>query len=126
MQKDDSTWLNVALTGFAICVAFVVWHALTTTAVSFGWTERFEAWLPAAVVVCSLAVGGSAAWWLGSDAERKDYFLSSIAELRKVSWPSMDDTRKMTVIVCIVVFVFSIILTVFDVVWAKILNLLIA
>jgi preprotein translocase subunit SecE len=37
----------------------------------------------------------------------------------------MDDTRKMTMIVCVVVVIFSIILTVFDVVWARLLKLLI-
>lgn len=126
MQKDDSTWLNVALTGFAICIALVAWQGMTAVSLGLGWTEKYEAWLPAAIVLGSLGVGGLAAWWLNSDAERHEYFLACIAELRKVSWPSMDDTRKMTLIVCVVVVIFSAILTVFDVAWAKLLKLLIA
>lgn len=125
MQKDDSTWLNMAFAAFGLCVALVVWKGLTALSLSYGWTEKFEAWLPAVVVVGSLVVGGVAAWWLGAGADRHEYFLSCIAELRKVSWPSMDDTRKMTMIVCVVVVIFSMILTVFDVVWARLLKLLI-
>lgn len=126
MQKDDATWLNVALTGFALCIALVAWQWMTAISLNFGWTEKYEAWLPALIVLGSLAVGGAAAWWLNSDTERHEYFLACIAELRKVSWPSMDDTRKMTLIVCIVVAIFSAILTVFDVAWARLLKLLIA
>jgi preprotein translocase SecE subunit len=117
VQEDDSTWLNVALTAFALCVALVVWQALTAISLTYGWTEKFEAWLPATIVAVSLALGGVAAWLLNSDAERHEYFLACIAELRKVSWPSMDDARKMTLIVCVVVVIFSAILTVFDVAW---------
>lgn len=126
MQKDDSTWLNMALTAFGLCVALVVWKGLTVVSLTYGWTEKFEVWLPAALVVGSMVAGSAAAWWLGSDPERHEYFLSCIGELRKVSWPSMDDTRKMTLIVCVVVAIFSAILTVFDVVWARLLKLLIA
>ena len=126
MQKDDSTWLNVALTGFGICVALVAWKALSAISLNYGWTEKFEAWLPATVVLLSLVLGGVAAWILGADADRHEYFLSCIAELRKVSWPSMDDTRKMTLIVCVVVAIFSVILTVFDLAWAKLLKLLVS
>lgn len=126
MQKDDSTWLNVALAGFALCIALVAWQGMTALSINLGWTDKFEAWLPAAIVVGSLAVGGLSAMWLNADAERHEYFLACIAELRKVSWPSMDDTRKMTLIVCVVVVIFSAILTVFDVAWAKLLRLLIA
>jgi len=43
-----------------------------------------------------------------------------------VTWPSMPDTRRMTLIVCVVVGIFAVILAVFDLVWAKILGLLIA
>lgn len=126
MQKDDSTWLNVGLAGFAICVALVAWQGMTVLSLNMGWTDKFEAWLPAAIVILSLAIGGLASFWLNSDAERHEYFLACIAELRKVSWPSMDDTRKMTLIVCVVVVIFSAILTVFDVAWARLLKLLIA
>lgn len=125
MQKDDSTWLNIALTLFGICIAFVAWNALNALALEAGWTGKFEAWLPVTLVATSVAVGGAVAWWLGHDAERNEYFLNCIAELRKVSWPSKDDTVKMTIIVCVVVAVFSVILTVFDLAWARILKLLI-
>jgi preprotein translocase subunit SecE len=68
----------------------------------------------------------AAAFYLGSNKERHEYFLAAIGELRKVTWPSMPDTRRMTLIVCVVVGIFAVILAIFDFVWAKMLGLLIA
>jgi len=126
MTKDDSTWLNVAYGVFALCVAFVAWKTLQTAGVRLGWLERFDTWFPTASAVGSAIVGGAAAFYLRSDRERHDYFLSSIGEMRKVAWPSVDDTKRMTLIVCVVVFIFAVILAVFDYAWAHALKLLIA
>jgi preprotein translocase subunit SecE len=46
--------------------------------------------------------------------------------MRKVQWPDWENTKKLTMIVCVVVAVFSVILTVFDLAWAKLLKLLLA
>jgi len=46
--------------------------------------------------------------------------------MHKVSWPSWDDTKRMTTIVCVVVFVFAVILAIFDYAWANALKILIA
>ena len=47
---------------------------------------------------------------LKSDKERDEYFLQAIAELRKVTWPSVAETKQKTIVVCVVVGVFAVIL----------------
>jgi len=126
MPKDDATWLSTAYVMFGVCIAFVVWKALQTAGLHYGWTEQFDTWFPMASVAVSVAAGAASSWYLRKDAERHEYFLSAIGELRKVTWPSSNDTKRMTLIVVVVVGAFAVVLTVFDIAWARILKLLIA
>lgn len=47
-----------------------------------------------------------------------------VSEIRKVVWPSAKDTRVMTVVVCIMVLISSLIVTSFDFVSAYLINFL--
>ncbi len=125
MTKDDATWLNVAYVAFAVLTGFFFFQAFDTLGVQTGWIERFDWWAPVSTLVgVLLGVGGAAL--LKSSKERHEYFLSAIAELRKVSWPTWADTKRMTIIVVVVVGIFAVIVGVFDVVWARVLKVLIA
>ena len=64
----------------------------------------------------------SAAYWLRSSEIRRDFHLSSITEMRKVAWPSGPDTKRMTLIVVVVVAIFAVILAFFDMMWQKALQ----
>jgi preprotein translocase subunit SecE len=125
MNKDDSYWLKLAYVAFAALVALAFYKAFGTLGVQAGWLDRFD-WYQPVTTAASLALGVAAAFYLGSNKERHEYFLAAIGELRKVTWPSMPDTRRMTVIVCVVVGIFAVILAIFDFIWAKMLGLLIA
>lgn len=122
MTKDDATLLNFAYVVCAAIVAFVANQALTTLGIQTGWAERFDTWYPAAKNIGAIALGVGTTLWLRADKERHEYFLSAIGELRKVTWPSAQDTRKMTLIVCVVVGIFAVILAAFDFVWGGILK----
>ena len=125
MSKDDATWLNVAYVVFLLVTAFVAYRALEMVGIQTGWMERFE-WFNYAATGLSAAVGLGVTLGLRSSADRNEYFLSSITELRKVSWPTWPDTKRMTIVVCVVVGIFAVIVGIFDLVWAKALRLLIA
>ena len=77
-------------------------------------------------VTGSIVLSAVIVWLIARNHERHEYLLASIAELRKVHWPTWDNTKKLTMIVVVVVAVFSAILTVFDLVWAKILHYMLA
>lgn len=126
MSKDDATWLKICYVVFALVVAFTTSRAMETIGVQMGWGERFSDWYPTASIAISVAVGVLATWVLASNKERSEYFLSSIGELRKVTWPSAIDTRRMTIVVCIVVGIFAAILAAFDLLWTQVLKMLMA
>ncbi|MCX6129056.1 MAG: preprotein translocase subunit SecE [Proteobacteria bacterium] len=126
MNKDDSYWLKLAYAAFAVLVAFTMYKAFGTLGVQTGWSDRYDEWYQPASTFGSFVVAGLVTWYLAADKARHEYFLAVLGELRKVNWPSMLDTRKMTLIVCVVVGVFAVILAIFDFIWAKIFGLLIA
>lgn len=126
MGKDDATWLNICYAIFGIIVAYVGYKAIFTVGLQQGWTERYDEWFPTINVIGAMLVGAGCVYWLQSDNQRRDYHESAIAEVRKVAWPSPEDTKRMTIIVAVVVAVFAVILTIFDVVWSRLFQWIIA
>ena len=124
MGKDDGTWLNICYLAFAAVVAYFCYKAVGTFGVQFGWLERYDSWFPMAQNISAIVVGGGTALWLRADMDRREYHLAAIGEVRKVTWPTLPATKKMTIIVVIVVAIFAVILAVFDLVWAKVLQLI--
>ncbi len=125
MTKDDIFWVNAAYVALAVIVGYVGFRAIDTLGVQFGWSERFESWYPLLNNLGAIVVGAGSALWLRSDKERLDYHVAAVNETRKVTWPSGPDTKRMTIIVVVVVAIFSAILAVFDIVWAWALKLII-
>lgn len=125
MPKDDSTWLNVCYVLSGILFYYVLTLAFETVGIQTGVGERYE-WYLWTTTATSLVFALGATWGLRASKDRHEYLLASIAELRKVIWPSVEDTKKMTTVVVAVVAVFCVILTVFDMVWARILRWMLA
>lgn len=122
MGKDDATWLNICYVIFAIIMAYVGFKFIATLGIQLGWTDRYDEWFPSVNNIGGLAIGAAAALWLRAAVPRREYHESAISEVRKVTWPSFEDTKKMTVIVAVVVAIFSVILAAFDILWAKVLQ----
>ncbi|MGE0175163.1 MAG: preprotein translocase subunit SecE [Oligoflexales bacterium] len=122
MGKDDATWLKICYVLATILFAYTVWKAVGTIGLYTGISEKHVETFPVAASVVSIVIGLGITWSLQKDQSRNDYFLASIGELRKVTWPSMIDTRRMTIVVCVVVGIFSVILGVFDTVWGRVLK----
>lgn len=125
MQKDDATWLKIAYAGFALIAGYVAWKAFGTIGLQTGLSQRISAY-PAISMAGTILIAVGLTWYLMKDPERHDYFLLSIGELRRVTWPSFIDTRRMTIVVCVVVGIFAVILAVFDYAWAEVLKLLLS
>lgn len=126
MTKDDSTWLNICYVTCALIFIYVLWKALHSLGLFSGLLEDYSDWFAPIVGVISVVVGVAIVYQARRQEEKHEYYLASIGELRKVTWPTWPDTKKMTVIVVIVVGIFSAILAVFDLGFAWLLNKIIA
>lgn len=124
MSKDDATWLNVVYLVFGILVAYIIHQTFTLVGVQTGWSERYDLWWPYAANAGAVFFGLIGVFLLRRNQERHEYMLAAIGELRKVTWPSADDTKKMTIIVVVVVAIFGALLAAMDLVFGKAISLL--
>jgi preprotein translocase SecE subunit len=123
MQKDDAYWLMVGYVVFFAISAYVGFKAIELVGIQMVWSERYE-WYKVAETLGGVAFGGLLTVYVRRDKERGAYYEASIAELRKVTWPTWTDVKRMTLIVCVVVAVFAVILGIFDAAWSNALKLL--
>ncbi len=121
MEKGDRYWLNLCLVLFAALVAYIVFLAAETVGIATDWSNRYS-WYKTVCYGLGLIVGPLVAIGLVAKEAHREYFLACITEVRKVTWPSAEDTRRMTIIVCVVVAVFAGIMLVFDTGWSAVLK----
>ncbi len=126
MTKDDGTWLNICYVTCALIFIYVLWKALNSVGLFSGLLEDYSDWFAPVAGTISVVVGIAVVYYARRQQENHEYYLASIGELRKVTWPTWLDTKKMTIIVVIVVGIFSAILAVFDLWFAWLLNKIIA
>ena len=123
MAKDDATILKIAYAIFALCVAYITYNLAQMIGIQTGWSIRYE-WYQKIQTVIAIAAAGLVIFTLKKDKERESYLLSSISELRKVTWPTWLEVKRMTIVVFIVVAFFAVMIGIFDLVWTKALNLI--
>ncbi len=123
MTKSDSAWLAYSYLALVLVVAYVFYQAIYTLGVYTMWVERYDQFYPAFSGIASATFGVLAVFAYARNEARREYHLSVIAEVRKVRWPSFENTKKMTLIVAVVVAIFSVILFVFDSIWLLVLKM---
>jgi preprotein translocase subunit SecE len=80
-----------------------------------------EDWTLTTVIGYAIAVAAGVFTWRHPRANRVS--LEVAGELKKVTWPSMRETRAATVAVVVATFIAAVILGVFDFVWARLSSL---
>ncbi len=78
--------------------------------------DRWTGWARAGVVVAGLIAAGAVAAYTAWGRMARDYIVESRFELRKVVWPTRDETLRTTVVVIGVVIILSLLLGLIDVV----------
>ena len=124
MTRDDASWLNICYVVFTALIGYLLFRTIETVGIQTGWGDRYDSWYPYVEYSCAIIIGVASTYWLRSSADRREYHLASIGEVKKVTWPTVPDTKRMTTVVVIVVAIFSVILSVFDLVWSHILQLI--
>ncbi|MFN3454879.1 MAG: preprotein translocase subunit SecE [Pseudobdellovibrio sp.] len=124
MGNTNSKFVTVCFVSFSILIGFTASILIKALAGAFGPVARLSSYdlfkhgLPVALALAifiSLQFNKNVLTW----AEEV------IAEIKKVVWPPVKDTRAMTVVVIIMVFISSIIISVFDMFSGFVLNQLI-
>ena len=123
MSKSDAAWLGYCYVALGLIAAYIFYQAIYTLGVQTMWIERYDDYFPMVNSVLAVVLGGASILLYTRDQGRREYHMSVIAEVRKVRWPTLQNTRQMTLIVVVVVAIFAAILAVFDSVWLWVLKL---
>ncbi len=124
MDKTNSKIITLCFVSLSVLVGFSLSVLLKALSGAFGIIAKlsdndlFRHGLPVAVALTlflSLQFNKNILTW--SD--------EVIAEVKKIVWPPIKDTRAMTIVVIIMVFISSIIISVFDIFSGFVLNQLI-
>lgn len=122
MKKDETWWLNVSYVACFLLAWFLGFKVFQTLGIQIGWAEKYVEWYSYLSVFGGMLLGGLVSKLYLSKPGRKDHHLNVIKELEKVTWPSSDDTKRMTLVVVVVVAIFSAILALFDLGWSWVLR----
>ena len=77
-----------------------------------------------ATTAIGLVVSAAAGWICFKNERVYGFSAEVVAELKKVTWPTRDETRSATIVVVITTLIIAGILGVFDMVWANVTGLL--
>jgi preprotein translocase subunit SecE len=122
--SNNSKIVTICVVAFSILIGFTLSTLLRALSGAFGIIAQamnydwFKHGLP---VVVALGLFAS----LQFNKQFLTWADEVIAEIKKVVWPSVKDTRGMTIVVIVMVFISSIIISVFDLFSGFILNQLI-
>ena len=99
---------------------------LSAAIFAYYWYNDFQTWQRLLILLGGFAVSGAIAFFTRSGRAAKDFLGESLFELRKVVWPTRQETIQTTIAVGIVVVILSIILWIIDMVlgWAILDHLL--
>jgi len=104
----------------ALAAGFFLEHVLLAAFGAFAPTQPLTRplagdWTWSSIVGLSLAAGTAIYLWMNQKTH--DVSLEIAAELRKVSWPSLAETRAATVAVIVASIIAALLLGLFDVFW---------
>ena len=94
--------------------------------VGYYWFNQFATWQRLLMLLGGFFVGGTVGYFTRSGQALHEFFSESIFELRKVVWPTRQETVQTTLVIIVVVLILSILLGLIDVFlnWAILQNLL--
>jgi len=112
--------VQIALVVLGILTGLFLEHVLLAAFGSWNVTQPLTRPLWNDWTWCSfigLAIAGAAALYIWVTPKTHDVSLDIVAELRKVSWPSLPETRAATVAVIVASLIAAALLGMFDVLW---------
>lgn len=124
MNNSNSKILTLIYIASAALLAFTVYALVHALAGAFGFVARlsnydlFKHGLPFVIAVATF-------FYLQFNKKVSKWADEVISEVKKVVWPKIKDTRVMTVVVIVMVFISSVVISVFDIFSAFSINQLI-
>src|ERR1700722_115469 len=121
--KVEVTGGNSAADVAKLTVAILV---IAAGVVAYYWYNDLPSWQRLFILLGGIVGGGAIGYFTRSGHALRDYLSESVFELRKVVWPTRQETLQTTVVIMVVVVILSILLGLIDLFlnWAILQHLL--
>lgn len=124
-----SKWVNLIFAGVAI-LAFVffdkslkwIWSAWSKDLIDYALLGSYVTLTTALALALAIVF----TFWLYRRQGTFAYLSEVVVELKKVTWPSLDETKRSTVVVIVFTILLSAYLAVFDWIWKFVTDLIIS
>ncbi|MBN8886783.1 MAG: preprotein translocase subunit SecE [Rudaea sp.] len=87
---------------------------LSAAIFAYYWYNEFQSWQRLLILLGGFAASGAIAYFTHSGRATRDFLSESLFELRKVVWPTRQETIQTTLVIFVVVIVLSLILGLID------------
>ncbi|MBS0515964.1 MAG: preprotein translocase subunit SecE [Proteobacteria bacterium] len=87
---------------------------LSASIFAYYWYNDLQTWQRLLMLLAGFAASGAIAFFTHSGRAAKDFLGESLFELRKVVWPTRQETIQTTLVIFVVVIVLSLILGLID------------
>jgi preprotein translocase subunit SecE len=91
---------------------------------AFYWFSQWPGPVRALVAAAGVVAAGAVVAFTAKGRQAREFFSESMFELRKVVWPTTQETRKTTGVILVVVVIVSLILSFFDLIISWLIRLL--
>ena len=88
---------------------------LAAGVVGYYWFNELEGWQRLLILIGGLVLGGAIGFFTRAGHALRDFLVESQFELRKVVWPTRQETMQTTLVIIVVVIILSILLGLIDV-----------
>lgn len=109
---------NVEQTGFSSTDQTKLWIAVVLAIsglVAFYWFEdRYSVWMRSGMLIGAFALATLVVAMSGYGSYLREFFVESVFEMRKVVWPTRQETLQTTLVIAVVVVIISLLLFTFD------------
>ena len=109
--KVEQTGSSSAADIAKLTLALVI---LAAGVVGYYWFNELPAWQRLFMLLGGFLLGGAVGYFTRSGHALRDFFSESLFELRKVVWPTRQETIQTTLVIMVVVIILSILLGLID------------
>lgn len=121
MEKTNNKIIAVSFVLFSFFVGYIAKVMVSVLSNTIGAVARY-ANNPLIEHGVPLAIGVACFLYLILNKNIRGWAGDVLGEVSKVVWPSVNDTRSLTIVVCVIILVFSFVLSVFDFVSSEIVQ----
>ena len=88
---------------------------LAAGVVAYYWFNDLATWQRLLILIAAIVVGGAIGFFTRAGHALRDFLVESNFELRKVVWPTRQETVQTTLVIIVVVIILSLLLGLIDV-----------